>query len=103
MKNNSGLNPEEKEMLESQPKRKKLIKKFPVVNLSKSSSIPKSSGKSIVISAQKAGCQRLRQVTRWDTFDADTANAFLQQYPGMLNRSSFRTRINKLEKIDLLG
>ena len=90
-------------MLESPAKRKKLIKKPPVVNLSKSSSILKSYEKSIANSARKAGRQRLRQVTRWDTSDADTACEFLKQNTGMLDRYRFRTPSNKSEKIDLLG
>ena len=80
-------------MLESPIKRKKLSKKSPVAKLSKSSSILKSNGKTI-------GRQRLRQVTRWDTFDADTAGECLKQNSGMLDRSRFRTPTNKLEKID---
>ena len=103
VKNNSGLSPEELEMLESPTKRKKIAKKSPLVNLSKSSSILENNGKSVAISARKAGRQRLRQVTRWETSDADTAGEFLKQNPGMLDRSRFRTPANKLEKIDLLG
>ena len=66
-------------------------------------SIQKRNGKSIAISARKAGCQRLRQVTRWDTSDADTAGEFLKQNLWMLDRSRFRTPANKLEKIKLFG
>ena len=69
----------------------------------KSTSILKSNGKSIAISARKASRQRLRQVTRWDTSEVDTASDFLRQNPGMLDRSRYRTPSNKLEKIDLLG
>ena len=36
-------------------------------------------------------------------FLSDTANAFLQQNPGMFDRSRFRTPANKLEKIELSG
>ena len=92
---NSDLSPEEQKMLESLTKRIKLIKKSPLINVPKSTSILKNNGKSIVISARKVGRQRLRQVTRWDTSDADSANAFLQQDPGMLDRSRFRTPANK--------
>ena len=64
---NSGLSPEKREMLESP---KKIIKKSPVANLSK------PEGKA----------------TRWDKSDADTANDFLQQNRGKLDRSSFKFR-----------
>ena len=94
VKINSGLSPDEQEMLNSSPKRKKVI--------SKSSSILKSNGKSIAISARNAGRQRLRQVTRWDTSDADTANDALQQNPGMFDRSRFQYPTYKLKKIDQL-
>ena len=63
----------------------------------------KSNGKSVAISACKAGRQRLRQVTRRDTSEAVTAGEFLRQNPGMMERYRFRTPGNKLEKIDLLG
>ena len=66
---NSGLRPDEYEMIESQPKHKTLIMR--------------SYGKLVAISAHKAGRQRLRQVTRWDTFDSDTANDFVRKNPGM--------------------
>ena len=74
-----------------------------MINLSKSFSILKSNSKSVAISARTAGRQRLRQVTRWDTTDADTAGEFVKQNPGMLDRNRLRTPENKLEKIDLLG
>ena len=44
--------------------RRMTIKKLPVVNLLKSSTIVENDGKSVLISARKAGRQRLRQVTR---------------------------------------
>ena len=71
-KKNSGLSPEQLQMLEPPTKRNQLIKISPVVKLSKSSSILKSNGKSMAISARKAGRQRLRPVTRWDASKADT-------------------------------
>ena len=70
---------------------------------SKTSSILKSYGKSIAISDRQVGRQRLRQVTRLDTSDADTASEFVKQNSRILDRSRFRTPTNKLEKIDLLG
>ena len=74
-------------MLESPAKRKKIDKKLPVVNLKKYSSILKSSEILIAISARKEGRQRLRQVTKWESSGADTANTFLQRNPGILDRS----------------
>ena len=65
-------------MLESKTKRKKIVKKSPLVNLSKSSSILENNGRSVAISARKAGRQRLRQEKKWETSDADTAGEFLK-------------------------
>ena len=62
----------------------------------------RSDWKLVAISARKAGRQHLRQVTRLDTSDADTANDFIRQNPGILDRSRFRVPINKFEKIYLL-
>ena len=72
--NNSGLSPEDQEMLKSSLKRRKTIKKSLVVNLFNSSTIMRNDRKSVAISARKAGRQRLRQVTRWDSHDIDTTN-----------------------------
>ena len=41
----------------------------------------RNDGKSFAISARKAGRQRLRQVTRWDSPDIDTATDYVQQNP----------------------
>ena len=60
-------------------------------------------GKSFAISARKAGRQRLRQVTRWDTPDIDTAGDYVRQNPGTLYRNRYRVPSQKLEKIELLG
>ena len=60
-------------MLKSSSKRRKTIKKLPVVNSSNSSTIIRNDRKSYAISARKASRQRLRQVTRWDSPDIDTA------------------------------
>ena len=103
VRNNPGLSPEELAMLKSLTKRHKSINKSPFVKISKSQSILEKDGKSVAISARKAGRQRLRDPTRWVVNDADTADDYVRQNPGVLDRSRLRVPTNKLEKIELLG
>ena len=60
-------------------------------------------GKSFAISAHKTGHQRLRQVTRWDSPDIDTATGYVLTNLGILGRNQFRVSTQKIEKIKLLG
>ena len=97
--NNSGRSSDEQDEFKTSSKRGKYIKKSPVVNLSNSSTIMRNNGKSFAISAPKAGRQRLRQGTRWDSPDIDTATDYVRNKPGTLDRSRFRVPSQKLEKI----
>ena len=40
-------------------------------------------GKSFANSVRKAGCQRLRSFTRWDSPDIDNATDYVRQNPGI--------------------
>ena len=81
LNNNSGLRPDEQKMLKSSSKRRKTIKKLTLINLFISSIIIRNDGKSYAISARKAGRQRFRQVTRWETPDIDTATDYVRKNP----------------------
>ena len=101
---NSGLSSEEQDEFKSLSKRGKYIKKAAFVNKSNSSKIMRNNGNSFAISARKAGRQRLRQVTRWDSPDIDTANDYVRNRNyGTLDRNRFKVPLQKLEKIELLG
>ena len=52
-------------------------------------------GKSYAISARKAGRQRVRQVTRWDSSDIDTATDYVRQNPITLDSSQYRVPSQK--------
>ena len=56
----------------------------------------RNDGKHFAISARKAGRQLLRQVTRWDSPDIDTANNYVRQNPGTSDRRQFRIPTWKL-------
>ena len=57
----------------------------------------RNDGKSYAVSARKAGRQRLRQVTRWETPDIDTATDHVRKNPVTLDKNRFKLITQKLK------